>query len=360
MRGLNTHTLRIACAVAAIVSFWTFAVRSGEASCGSASCFLTIGNMPSVQPKDLVRVDLNYSYVPQTGPTNQVAAVNVEEKEQILNEHLEFQTINQRLQLDVNYGVTDNITVQLQVPVIFRDHDHRIEVGRPAPENPKGEFENFDTAGLGDIRLMAKYGFLPTLRSLFLVGLGVDFPTGNFEARNSEGNIQEPTLQVGRGDYGIIAHAFQSYELIPHKLNQFLSYTYQHTFENKLGYQFGDTHFINGGLNWLVTPRITLSGQLNYRYALRDEFEGSLEAHGFIGSPGKATLDPVIRKRGVANTGSTSLFFTPGLTLLLADNTSWYFYSQVPLVQDFNGGLEQGVSFLTGFVHFFAIGDSTS
>ncbi len=327
-----------------------------HASCGSASCFLTIGNQPSVQPKDLIRIDLSYSYVPQTSPENQVAAVSIENRKQVLNEHLEFQTINQRLQLDVNYGVTDNITLQLTLPIIFRDHDHRIEVGKdPAPDN-LGVFENFDNTGLGDIRLMGKYGFLPTLRSLLVFGLGVDFPTGNFEARNIDGNIQEPTLQVGRGNYGIVAHAFQSYELIPHKLNQFVSYTYQHTFENKFDYQFGDTHLINGGLNWLVTPRITLSGQLNYRYSLQDEFEGSLEAHGSISAPGEVTLDPVISKRGVANTGSTSLFFTPGLTLNLGEQTSWYFYSQVPLVRDFNSGLAQGVSFLTGFVRFFSLG----
>ncbi len=331
---------------------WT---NAAQASCGSASCFLTIGNQPSVQPKDLIRVDLSYSYVPQTGPENQVAAVSIENKKQVLNEHLEFQTINQRLQLDVNYGVTDNITLQLTLPVIFREHDHRIEVGKEVA-TPLGEFENFDTTGLGDIRLMGKYGFLPTLRSLVVFGLGVDFPTGNFEARNRNGNIQEPTLQVGRGNYGIVAHAFQSYELLPHKLNQFVSYTYLHTFENKFDYQFGDTHLISGGLNWLVTPRITLSAQLNYRYSLQDEFVGSLEAHGSISSPGETTLDPVIRKRGVANTGSTSLFLTPGITLNLGEQTSWYFYGQAPLLRDFNGGLEQGVSFLTGFVRFFNVG----
>ncbi len=329
--------------------------QPAHASCGSASCFLTIGNQPSVQPKDLVRIDLSYSYVPQTSPENQVAAVSIENRKQVLNEHLEFQTINQRLQLDVNYGLTDNITVQLTVPVIFRDHDHRIEVGKEVA-TPLGDFENFDATGLGDIRLMGKYGFLPTLRSLLVFGLGVDFPTGNFEARNREGNIQEPTLQVGRGNYGIVAHAFQSYELIPHKLNQFVSYTYVHTFENKFDYQFGDTHLISGGLNWLVTPRITLSGQLNYRYSLQDEYASSLEAHGSISAPSKTTLDPVIRRRGVANTGSTSLFFTPGVTLNLGDNTSWYFYGQAPLVRDFNSGLEQGVSFLTGFVRFFSLG----
>ncbi len=332
-----------------------------HASCGSASCFLAIGNQPSVQPQGSLRADVNYSYVPQTGPDQRVAAVNLESKEQILDEHQEFQTINQQLQLNLNYGVTDNFTLQLTVPVVFRDHDHQIEVGvepDSGPNEGKGAFENFDTSSIGDIRLMAKYGFLPSLRSLIVIGAGVDFPTGEFQARNSEGVVQEPSLQVGRGDYGAIGHIFQSYELIPHKLNQFFSYTYRHTFKNKFDYQFGDTHMVTGGLSYNVTPAINLSGQLNWTYSVHDTYRSTLSQAGGIGAglAGETEIDDTLQTRGVNNTGSTNLMFTPGITLNLNDSTSWYFYSQVPLVQDFNGGLEQGVSFLTGFVHFFHIG----
>ena len=341
--------------------FVPLTLAPAHASCGSASCFLAIGNQPSVQPKGTVRADLSYSYVPQTGPDNRVAAVNLEGKEQILDEHQEFQTINQQLQLNLNYGVTDNFTLQLTVPVVFRDHDHRIEVGvepDSGPNEGEGEFENFDTSSIGDIRLMAKYGFLPSLRSLIVIGAGMEFPTGDFEARNSEGGVQEPTLQAGRGDYGAVGHIFQSYELIPHKLNQFFSYTYRHTFKNKFDYQYGDTHFVTGGLSYNVTPAINFSGQLNWTYTVGDRYRSTLEQAGGIGPglSGETDLDENLRTRRVENTGSTNLMFTPGLTLNLSDSTSWYFYSQVPLVQDFNGGLEQGVSFLTGFVHFFNVG----
>lgn len=346
-----------------VVGFFIFPIHgvpTTQASCGSSSCFLNIGNQPAVQPKDVVRLDVNYSYLPQTSPNNRVAAVNIENQEIILDEHQEFQTINQQLQLGLNYGVTDNVTLQLTVPVIFRDHDHRIEVGVDAA-NPTGEFENFDTTSLGDIRLMGKYGFLPSLRSLIVVGVGIDFPTGNFEARNREGNIQEPTLQVGRGDYGVVGQIFQSYELIPHTLNQFLSYSYQHTFENKFQYQFGDRHTVNAGLIYQVTPKIALSGQVNWRYAVHDRFAGKLEQAGGGSLPiGEFDIDDRVLDRPVPNTGSTALMFTPGITLNLAEKTSWYFFSQVPLVRDFNGGLEQGVSFLTGFVHYFSfLGEST-
>ena len=331
------------------------------ASCGSASCFLAIGNQPSVQPKGTLRADFNYSYVPQTGPNNRVAAVDLDSKTQILDEHKEFETINQQLKLNLNYGVTDNFTLQLTIPVVSREHDHQVEVG-VEPENGEdagtGEFENFDTSSLGDIQLMAKYGFLPSLRSLIVIGAGVVFPTGDFEARNGEGGIQEPSLQVGRGDYAAVGQIFQSYELIPHTLNQFFSYTYNHTFENKYNYQFGDTHIVTGGLSYSVTPAIKISSQVNWTYKVQDSYKSKLAQAGGIGDglAGEVDLDENLRTRGVENTGSTNLMFTPGITVNFTDSTSWYFYSQVPLVQDYNGGLEQGVSFLTGFVKFFNVG----
>jgi hypothetical protein len=330
-------------------------------SCGSASCFLNVGNQPSVQPKGTLRADFNYSYVPQSGPNNRVAAVNVDGKSQILDEHKEFETINQQLKLNLNYGVTDNFTLQLTIPVVFRDHDHQIEVGiepEDGPNEGKGDFENFDTSSIGDIRLMAKYGFLPSLRSLVVIGAGIEFPTGEFEARNAEGGIQEPTLQVGRGDYGAVGQIFQSYDLIPNTLNQFFSYTYRHTFKNKFNYQFGDTHIVTGGLSYSVTPGIRLSGQLNWIYNVHDRFRSKLEQAGGIGPglAGETDLDENLQTRGVQNTGSTNLLFTPGITMNLTESASWYFFSQIPLAQDFNGGLEQGISFMTGFVKFFDVG----
>jgi len=359
---VNIHVILglILLPVSSIIFPFTFA----HASCGSASCFLNVGNQPSVQPAGTARVDLSYAYVPQKSPENRVAAVNIEGKEQILDEHQEFETLNQQLRLNVNYGITDNFTLQVTVPVIFRDHDHRIEVGVEPDSGPNegaGEFENFDTAGLGDIRLMAKYGILPSLRSLVVFGAGVEFPTGEFEARNSEGKIQEPTLQLGRGDYGVVGQVYQAYELIPHTLNQFFSYTYRHTFKNKFDYQFGDTHIVTGGLIYNLTSAIAFSGQVNWIYNVHDRFRSALEQAGGIGTglAGETDIDDTLQTRLVNNTGSTNLLFSPGVTVNFNESTSWYFYSQIPLVQDFNGGLEQGVSFLTGFVKFFTIPGTT-
>ena len=273
-----------------------------------------------------------------------------------------FQTINQQVRLNLNIGITDNFTVQVTIPGISREHDHRIEVGvepDTGANEGRGNFENFDGAGLGDIRMMGKYAFLPTLRSMIVIGIGVDFPTGNFQARNSEGAFQEPTLQIGRGQFGAVGQLYQAYEIIPHFLNQFLSYTYRHTFENKFNYRFGDTHIISGGLAVNATPKIVFSGQLNWILRAHDKFKGEARTgrRDGPGLAGETDIDETIRMRSVPNTGSTILMLTPGITVNLGDNTSWYFFSQVPVVKDFNGGLEQGVSYLTGFVRYFDVGN---
>ena len=341
--------------LAVLLSVFFCVPTIAHASCGSASCFISIGGQQTTQPKGLVRVDLSYGYIPQKGNArNRVASVEVEGKRQIRDEHREFQTISQRAQLRVNYGLTDHLTAQLRIPVISRDHDHNIEVGDL--EGGSGIFENFDTSGLGDIELMGKYAFLPTLRSLFVVGAGVQFPTGNDNARDINGTIQEPTLQIGRGNYGVVGQIYQSYELIPHTLNQFFLYSYRHTFENRFNYQFGDRHLVSGGLNYNATPKLTFSFQLNWRLAVHDEFKSDLEQAGPATASNEPTiLDSRITQRPVGNTGSTSLFFTPGVVLHLTDNTSWYFFAQTPLVRDFNGGLEQSTSYLTGFQRTFSL-----
>ncbi len=328
-----------------------------QAYCGPGSCFQNIGNQPGIQPQGTLRGDVAYSYVPHFGPRRRVASVNVENNEQILGDHKEIETFNQQVQFTLNYGVTDAFTFQLTIPIIFRDHDHRIGVGiepEDGPNEGKGEFENFDAAGIGDIRLMGKFGFSPTLQSQIVMGAGLEVPTGDSEAKNSEGRIQEPNLQVGRGDYGLVGQVYQTYELIPQTLKQFLSYTYRHTFKNKFDYQFGDTHVVSGGLMYHVVPSVALSGQLDWIYSLHDRFRSRVTQAGGVGPgmAGEQDVNTEVRTRKVRNTGSTNLLFTPGITVHFPKNASWYFYSQIPLVQDFNGALEQGVSFMTGIVKF--------
>ena len=339
-------------ALAALV-FLIGGVFEASASCGSASCFLVTGSEAGVQPKGQLSVDLRYSYASAgqaAGVSGRVAAVDQRRRRVILDEHLEQRTISQFYTLDVNYGLTDRLTVELTLPYRKLKHTHHIEVGEE--NGGAGNFESFADNGLGDIRLTGKYSVLPTLRSLLVLGLGVDLPTGDSHARNSEGQLQEPTLQMGRRSWGIVASVHQSYEVIPHLLNQFASASYRRTFTGANSYRFGDEYVLSGGLNVKTLKVVTLTGQFNWRYVVHDEFTGDLRRALFPGDAGfpgdPEVIDPVLKRRPVPNTGSTLLAFSPGVSVAVGERTTFYFHAQVPITRDFNGGLQQQTGFLGG------------
>ena len=339
-------------ALAALV-FLIGGAFEASASCGSAACFLVTGSEAGVQPKGQLSMDLRYSYASagqSDGVSGRVAAVDQRRRRVILDEHLEQRTISQFYTLDVNYGLTDRLTVELTLPYRKLKHTHFIEVGEE--NGGAGNFESFTDNGLGDIRLTGKYSVLPTLRSLLVLGLGVDLPTGDSHARSSEGQLQEPTLQMGRRSWGIVASVHQSYELIPHRLNQFASASYRRTFTGANSYRFGDEYVLSGGLSVKTLKVVTLTGQFNWRYAVHDEFTGDLRSalfSGDVGFPGDpAVIDSEIKRRPVPNTGSTLLAFSPGVSVAVGERTTFYFHAQVPITRDFNGGLQQQTGFLGG------------
>src|SRR5438128_6481004 len=210
---------------------WMTEIEEASASCGSAACFLLTGEESAVQLKGALSVGIQYAYTIsklEAGTNGFVTSVDQEARRLVLNEHAEHRTILEVTTLDVNYGLTNNLTLELLVPYKHIKHTHVIERG--SPPTGAGEYEAFNDAGIGDIRVNTKYSFLPTLRSLIVFGFGVDLPTGNSHATNVNGNLQEPTLQLGHRSWGIQPSVYQSYEIIPHVLDQFASVSYHHTF----------------------------------------------------------------------------------------------------------------------------------
>jgi hypothetical protein len=177
----------------------------------------------------------------------------------------------------------------------------------------------------------------------------------------------EPTAQLGRGQFGLQASFYQTYEVIPHRLSQFSSGSYRHTFRNNYGYQFGDQFDFSFGANLVTVPWLVLTNQFNYRYMVHDSFSGSLSRSQNPSDPTfpdeAIVLDPNITSRAVPTTGSTYFAYTPGFQIglselinsSLTDNASVYFYSQIPLARDFNGNLAQGVSFVFGLTKSFQV-----
>jgi hypothetical protein len=343
-------------------------VQQAQASCGAVTCFVVIGSQQQVPQAGVLTVNAMYNYTPMRvldGTSGVISAVDQASRELILDHHQETRTITQQSTLDLNYGLTDRVGLQLTLPYMWRTHKHIDGLGEGGA-NGEGEPVGFSANGIGDIRAGLKYNLLPTLSSMVVLGFGVYLPSGNTHAHDSAGSVMESPTQLGRGQVGLNPTIYQTYELIPHRLNQFASASYRHTFRNNDGYRFGDEYMLNAGLNLVTTPWLILTGQVNYRYLVHDNFSSSLLQSAPIGTtPGEdpTPIDDIIKSRAVPNTGSTYYAFSPGFQVGLGqliesswtNNTSLYFFAQIPFERDSNNALAQGTSYLFGLTRSFQV-----
>jgi outer membrane putative beta-barrel porin/alpha-amylase len=358
----------------ALVFFSWSDTQTAQASCGTVTCFVVIGSAQQVSPAGLLTVNTFYNYTPQgtllSGTNGVIPAVDLDNRQLILGHHQEIRTISQMYTLDLNYGVTDQIGIEVAIPYKRIRHQHLDGLGEV--NGGAGALTRFSDNGIGDILINAKYNLLPTLSSMVVAGFGVYLPTGDHNQTTAgveNAETMEPTAQLGRGQLGLQGSIYQTYEIIPHRLNQFASAIYRHTFRNNFGYQFGDQFDVGFGANLVTVPWLVLANQFNYRYMVHDSYSGSL-ARSAVPSdgpglfPGEAiVLDPNITNRGVPTTGSSYFAYTPGFQVSLGEliktslteNASVYFYSQIPVARDFNGNLAQGVSYVFGITKLFQV-----
>lgn len=341
-------------------------VRTAEAACGAVTCFVVIGSQQQVPQAGLLTFNTIYSYTPMRlldGTNGVIPGIDQGDRVLILDHHQEIRTITQMVAFDFNYGITERLGVQVTIPYLWRTHQHVDGLGEDGP-NGEGELVPFKDNGIGDMIITAKYNLLPTLRSMVVPAFGVQVPTGSTNANDANGELMESPTQLGRGNVGLIGSLYQTYELIPHRLNQFFFGSYRHTFRNNYGYQFGDEYNLSLGANGVPlekAPWLVLMGQFHWRYLVHDNMNASLQrsatpadAPDFPGEP--IVIDPAILNRNVPNTGSTYFAFSPGFQVSLdgvidsplTKMTSFYFYSEIPIMRDSNNNLAQGTSFIFG------------
>ena len=365
MKYMNVRRRAMAALVVPMLIGAGVFASDAAASCGAVSCFVVIGSQQQVPQEGVLTINGMYNYTPMrllSGTSGIIPAADQANQRLILDHHKETRTITQTYTLDMNYGVTDRFAVQVTVPYLKRKHRHIDGIGESPDEF--GEDSHFSDNGIGDVRITAKYNVLPTLRNMLVLGFGMDLPTGDTRARDSEGQVLESSGQLGRGNVGLIGSIYQTYELIPHRLNQFAFGSYRHTFRNRDGYQFGDEFLFNFGLNLVTMPWLVITNQFNYRYLVHDNVRANLEqsAPPFAGTD-PTVIDPTVMNRQVPNTGSTYFAYTPGFQISLGDliTSSWteamsvYFYAQIPVARDANDNLAQGTSFVFGMTKSFQL-----
>ena len=321
-----------------------------EASCGSASCFVVIGSQQQVSPAGVFTVNLLYTNTPNGIPpdgANTIPYANQQKEQLILanNPVSQLKTLVQTATLDINYGLTERLGLEVMVP--YRMVSSIGQIGA-------GAVTNFDNQGVGDVMGKVKYNMLPTLRSMVVLELGVYFPTGDYQAQAAPGQLAESTLQLGRGAFGFQPSFYQTYEIMPHRLNQFLNGSWRYSLRNSDGYQFGQEYSLNAGMNLVTVPWLVLTEQINFRYKTQDNITAAL--YQFEPTPiNRAVLiDGNVLNRPVPTTNSTYVAFSTGALVNLWDFAQAYFIAQIPIYRDFNGNLQQETSYVVGMTKSFA------
>jgi hypothetical protein len=351
VRRIWSCVLAIGGAVGMIAS--VFCPSQVEASCGSVSCFVVIGSQQQVPMKGLLTVNAIYNVTPMEAPAGEggrIPFANQGERSLTLaNLNVNrIETTTRTATLDLNYGLTERLGIQVAIPYKHVEAEAQIGGLTPVP---------YSERGLGDIRATLKYNMLPTLRSMVVLGVGVDFPTGSYRRLAQGDTLAESTLQIGRGNFGVIPMMYQTYELIPHRLNQFALASYRYTAKNSDGYKFGDEVNLSFGLNIVPlekTPWVVLTQQVNFRWMQNDAMDAAL--YQFNPATGSSILlDPSIRFRAVPTTGSTYVAYSPGVVFNVFNVVSAYFIAQIPIYRDFNGNLEQQISYIFGITKSFQL-----
>lgn len=317
------------------------APQTALATCGSATCYLVTGHGEGVLAPHQGVMDLSYRYIPQDRMLSggrsvsevYVPAVDFAGRTLILDHHRELRTINMLAQVDLSYGITPALTLAVSVPFYNRRlHEHFDDVDLSVPD--PGTFTSADGSdGFGDVAVTARYAVHGGDRHLVVAGVGVKTPTGEYKLRNHLGEINEPTVMPGSGSWDGLFSLYGSYRIVPDAVTGFVSASHRVNRANPLDYRRGDVTTLSAGAWGEVTEGITLSGQVNAVRQGRDHYAPWGD---------------------VPNTGSTTVFVTPGVRLATGQETSVYSHLQLPVREHVNeSNLAPRYALELGMTHAF-------
>ncbi len=312
-------------------------VRPAAASCGSATCFLVTHSEEGVETAGAFQIDLSYRYVDQTKKlrgsdgTSEVLVPKIDFEAETIDpdHHREISTRNTLVRLDLAYGITSRVSVFGDLPLyIDKNHEHFDDVG-----TPEEHFTNTDgSRGFGDVSAGVRWALLVKANDLLMGSLAVKFPTGAYRLLDSEGAINEPTIQPGTGAYDGTIGLYYAHHPFPSPLEWFVSASARINGRNPLEYRVGSEAVASGGVSYSAGQRWVISVQLNGRHAGRDDYRGT----------------------GVPSTGSDSIALAPGIRFRTGDRLELYGYVQVPVYQNVNEAqLAPRAGFIVGFSKSF-------
>lgn len=288
------------------------------ASCGSTFCSIDThwDTQGSANDQGLL-IDLRYSYANANklrygnSPAT-IAAPNGSGRGELEN----LRTINQVLDLNVDYVVNHHWNIAIGLPFIMRDHTHTLDyTGGDVIQQAKFN-------AIGDMRVVGKYQFdSDDHHAGSGIRLGLKLPTGAIDqtmtpqAPPGTPYMLDRSSQPGSGSTDILLGAYYHHDSADAPWGWFISGQLQSAFATRDDYRPGNGMNFDVGIHYAFSPALTGLLQFNTQVKLRDS--------GSFANP--------------THSGGHSLNLSPGLSYTVVPRTRLYGFVQLPIVQYVNG-----------------------
>lgn len=291
------------------------AANLAHASCGSSYCMVnTNWDVQGLSNDSGLQADLRYSYAKadrwMAGSSKRATELpgggtdaEIENK----------RTINQLVNLNLDYAINRQWGIALGLPFVMRDHTHTFDAAAGAFEQQA----KFSEAG--DIRLLGKYKFnLGGHDSGAGLRFGLKLPTGATDKTMSppvpgETPVPERSIQPGSGSTDGILGAYYFQNAPGAGWGWFVSGQVQSAMATKDDYRPGREVTLDIGAHYEVAQGLNLLLQLNGQHRARDT---------------GANANPA--------SGGYAVNLSPGLSYAITPQTQLYGYVQLPIVQYMN------------------------
>jgi hypothetical protein len=281
---------------------------SAHASCGAAFCAVnTDWATDALGLSEGAVLDVRFEYIDQDQPRTGSRRIAVG---QIPHHHDEVRTVNRNLLVNYSRSFASGWGYAVALPLVDRDHFHiHNHQGGQIPE--RWEFRR-----IGDLRLTGRYQQAVGAQASSTAGVifGLKLPTGRTSVANGGGDVAERSLQPGSGTTDAILGAF-FHQQVSDAGSWFAQAQLQHPLNQRDDF----------------APGAQLSLDLGYARQLADRLSGLLQLNAVVKR----------RDRGAQaepdDSGSRSLFLSPGLSWDLTDRMRLYAFYQHPLRQHVNG-----------------------
>ncbi|MDP2077047.1 MAG: transporter [Sulfuricurvum sp.] len=234
--------------------------------------------------------------------------------------------------LSASYGITDDLTLNVQLPYVTRK-------GIRAGEDHGGSFEvhpHDDIKELGDASALLQYKVYDDKFKVALLA-GLKAPTGKDDV-TFEGEVLEADLQSGSGSWDLFAGVAFTKDFEDFSLHSDI--LYKHNNKGVGNSELGDILTYNVALSYTLLdhkPHTALTG-------LEKENHRGYSVDTFIELNGERAGEDRFNGSIAGNTGHNIIFASTGLQVSTENNYSFFVSVSVPVYQDMKG-VQNDVSF---------------